>query len=102
HRTERAARAAPRRPEVDHDGYRARALDDLALEVGIADVDDPRSGGHAAVSAAAPVKTRPGSRPGATAGGKDAGARARAASRWRPARSDRSRRGSPRERSRDA
>ena len=32
HRRERAARAAPRGPEVDDDGQLARALDDVALE----------------------------------------------------------------------
>jgi hypothetical protein len=40
HGRELAARAAPRRPEVDDDGKRARALDDLRLEVLLGDVED--------------------------------------------------------------
>ena len=42
-RGQRAARPAPLGPEVDHDRHRARALDHLALESRLADVD-----GHAA------------------------------------------------------
>jgi len=40
HRPERAAGSAPRRPEVDHHRHRLRALEDLALEVVVADVED--------------------------------------------------------------
>ena len=38
-RAERAARAAPRGPQVDHDGHLVGALEDVGLERGIGDVD---------------------------------------------------------------
>jgi hypothetical protein len=45
-RAERAAGAAPGRPEVDDDRRRARALDHLAREIAVADVDREAGGIH--------------------------------------------------------
>ena len=57
--TERAARAAPRRPQVDDDGGGGRPVEHVGLERGVGDVDGHRARLPAARAGQRPVRAPP-------------------------------------------